>query len=116
MKFAHSLRATAMLPLCALFAGCVSTSIANDVPQCDRLVPPNLLAHVPSADIPETLQLPDGHDDAQPWQVGFLEQTANLVVANGHKEAVAHIYQSCLANHREALARARRGFFGRLFH
>ena len=74
-----------------------------------------LVAPVPSAPIPETRQLPDGHDDAQPWQVGFLEQTANLVVANGHKGAVEHIYRTCLENHRTALRRSRRGFFGRLF-
>ena len=108
-------RAIAMLLLSAPLVGCVSTAIQNDVPDCARLIPKSLLADTPAADLPEARQLPDGHDDAQPWQVGFVEQTGQLEIANAKTPAVDHIYRECLAMHREALKRSSRGFFGRLF-
>lgn len=67
-----------------------------------------LLEAVPAAELPEARQLPDGHDDAQPWQVGFVEQTGQLEKANERAPAVNHIYRSCLEMHREALRRSRR--------
>lgn len=74
-----------------------------------------LLQAVDSAPVPEARQLPDGHDDAQPWQVGYLEQTGQLEKANERPPAVDHIYRTCLQLHRDALRRSQRGFFGRLF-
>lgn len=115
MKSAHSLRAIAMTLLFAPLVGCVSTSIANDVPRCEGLIPAMLLEPVPPADIPEARQLPDGHDDAQPWQEGYLLQTGQLEKANERAPAVNHIYASCLEMHRTALRRSSRGFLGRLF-
>lgn len=103
-----------VFPILLLLSGCVSTSIANDVPDCQRLIPASLLADTPPADLPEARQLPDGHDDAQPWQVGFIEQTGQLEKANERAPAVDHIYRECLAMHRDALKRAKRGFIGRL--
>jgi hypothetical protein len=85
------------------------------VPRCEELIPSALLEAVPSADLPEARQLPDGHDDAQPWQVGYVEQTGQLEKANERPPAVDHIYRTCLRLHREALERSQRGFFGRIF-
>lgn len=114
MKYDLRLRATAMLLLSVPLAGCVSTAISNDVPACEELIPESLLAETPAADLPDARQLPDGHDDAQPWQVGFVEQTGQLEIANARTPAVNHIYRRCLELHRDALRRSRRGFFGRL--
>lgn len=78
------------------------------------MVPKSLLEPTPGADIPATRQLPDGHDDAQPWQTGFLEQTGQLEKANEKAPAVDHIYRECLALHREAVKRSRPKFLGLL--
>lgn len=101
----------------ALLSGCITAGgvIANDVPPCERLIPTNLLAETPPAQLPSALKLPDGHDDAQPWQVGFLEQTGQLEIANTKAPAVDHIYRTCLEMHRERLKKDSRGFLGRLF-
>lgn len=114
MRYSLSLPATATLLLATPLAGCVRTAIANDVPRCEELVPASLLEPVPPADLPEARQLPDGHDDAQPWQVGFIEQTGQLEKATERPAAVDHIYRTCLALHRRALQRSQRGFLGRL--
>lgn len=87
---------------------------ANDVPPCEELVPPSLLEETPPADLPESAKLTDGHDDARPWQRGFVEQTGQLEKANGRTGAVDHIYRVCLVQHRKALKRSNRGFVGRL--
>jgi hypothetical protein len=59
-------------------------------------------------------KLPDGHDNAKPWQVGFVGQSGQLMIANEKPPAVDHIYRECLNLHREALARSQRGWFARL--
>jgi hypothetical protein len=76
------------------------------------VVPRSLLEATPPADLPAARQLPDGHDDAQPWQTGFLEQTAQLEKANEKPGAVDHIYRECLALHREAARKSRPKFLG----
>lgn len=117
MKSALGLRAIATTLLFAPLAGCVSTSIANDVPDCAALIPSMLLEAVPAVEVPEARTVPGTDiDDAQPWQIGYLEQTGQLMKANERAPAVDHIYRTCLRLHREALARSQRGFFGRLFH
>ena len=103
--------AIAIIAACNL-SGCISTSINSNVPECERVIPPSLLAETPPADIPIARQLPDGHDDAQPWQVGFVEQTGQLQIANTKAPAVDHIYRECLALHRAAIKRARPKFLG----
>ena len=115
MKSGNSQRVIAMMPLFALLAGCVNTTILNDVPHCERLISPDLKARVEPAPLPEARQLPDGHDDAQPWQEGFAIQTTRLGDANGRTETVDFIYRNCLDMHREQLQRSKRGFFARLF-
>jgi hypothetical protein len=85
------------------------------VPRCEDLIPQSLLAPTEAVELPEARQLEDGHDDAQPWQIGFIAQTGQLEKANERPPAVDHIYRKCLEMHRAALAKANRGFFGRLF-
>lgn len=111
------LRSLFVLAGALALGGCFTTSgiVANDVPECERLIPASLLAETPGADLPQARKLPDGHDDAQPWQVGFTEQTGQLEVANTKPPAVDHIYRECLKTHRERLERDTKGFFGRLF-
>jgi hypothetical protein len=82
------------------------------VPECARLIPASLLTDTPPADLPALTYLPDGHDDAAPWQIGFIEQTGQLQKANEKAPAVDHIYRECLALHRDAQKRARPMFLG----
>lgn len=113
MRSCRARLATATLPLFALLAGCGHIAVTGGVPDCGRLIPPSLLAATPSAPLPEARQLPDGHDDAQPWQVGFIEQTGQLEKANERAPAVDHIYRNCLDVHRENFERdTRRRFLG----
>lgn len=97
-------------------AGCMTTSISNDVPQCERLVPVSLVAPVEGVDIPAPENWQDGHEKAEPWMLGYLGQSGQLDKANDKSVAVDHIYRTCLVLHREALAKSKRGFFGRLFN
>jgi hypothetical protein len=91
-----------------MLAGCVTTPVIGDIPQCERLVPPVLVAPTESVEVPDS-------EDALPWQQAFNGQTGQLDKANDKAPAVDHIYRTCLVLHREALARSKRGFFGRLF-
>lgn len=84
------------------------------MPDCPKLIPQSLLDPVEGVELPEARQLPDGHDDAQPWQEGFIGQTGQLEKANENPKAVDHIYRECLAMHRQALKRSQRGFLARL--
>lgn len=95
--------------------GCATYSLSNDVPECARLIPASLLKPVEGVDIPAPVNWPDGHEQAEPWELGYLGQTGQLDKANENAPAVDHIYRTCLELHREALKRSQRGFFGRLF-
>ncbi len=85
------------------------------MPQCERLIPASLLETTPFADLPVSAKLADGHDDARPWQAGFIEQTGQKQIADAKAPAVDHIYRACLEMHREQLKKDTRGFFGRIF-
>lgn len=115
MKYALPLKASAAALLSTLLAGCASTAITNDVPECERLIPQSLLQPVEAVDLPEPAAHPDGHEQAQPWQEAFFGQSVQLEKANERPPAIDHIYRECLALHRKALKRSNRGFFGRLF-
>lgn len=104
-----------LIPALALLSGCVSTSISNDVPECERLVPPGLVAATEGVAMPESRLHPDGHQDAAPYIEGFVGQSGRLEIANTRPAAVDHIYRTCLQIHRERLRRSSRGFIGRLF-
>lgn len=68
-----------------------------------------------ASDIPVSAKLPDGHDDARPWQNGFVEQTGQLEKANDRAGNIDHIYVECLKLHRERLDQDTGGFFSRIF-
>ncbi len=104
-----------LVVLAALLGGCTTVPITNDVPQCDRLVPAALRARTAPVDLPVPAQHSDGHQDALPWQEGFIGQTGQLDKANDRGDGIDHIYRTCLELHGEALDRSKRGFFARLF-
>lgn len=91
-----------------LLSGCTTTPVYGDIPECERMIPGSLTAPTPGVPIPES-------EEAEPWMQAFVGQTGQLDKANDKAPAVDHIYRTCLVLHREALARAKRGFFGRLF-
>jgi hypothetical protein len=101
-----------------LLSGCAtfgSASVYGDVPECERLIPPDLKSKVAGVPIPDGEVWPDGHEKAEPWQKAFLGQTGQLDKANDRTASVDYIYAMCLKMHREALQKAKRGFFGRIF-
>lgn len=82
------------------------------MPHCERLIPSMLTLPVEHWPVPDAKKLPDGHDDAQPWQEGFVGEGGQLDKANDRAPAVDHIYRTCLDMHREALKAARPKFLG----
>lgn len=99
---------------CGVF-GLGSTPVYGEIPECELLIPPQLKAPVDPAPMPQDELWPDGREKAEPWQQGWLEQTGQLDKANERPAAIDHIYSGCLQMHRNALKKAKRGFFGRLF-
>tara|TARA_R110000782_G_scaffold29493_1_gene73261 strand:- start:151 stop:507 length:357 start_codon:yes stop_codon:yes gene_type:complete len=103
------LRAIAMMMLCVPLAACGATIRLGDVPQCYRLVQASgLLEETPPTELPTGAKLPDGHDDARPWQAGFIGQTGQLEKSNVDKGGAARVMRTCEDLHREALAKATR--------
>lgn len=101
-----------LAPLTAIsLSGCATFSSApvyGEIPECERLIPASLKADVPGVPIPES-------EEAEAWMQAFIGQTGQLDKANERPDAIDHIYSTCLKMHRDALKRAKRGFFGRLF-
>lgn len=89
-------------------AGCTTTPVYGDIPECDRLVPASLKEPVAGVPIPES-------EEAEAWMTAFVGQSGQLDKANERAPAVDHIYKTCLDLHRDALNKSKRGFFGRLF-
>lgn len=100
----------------AAVSGCSTTPVYGTIPECDRLIPPEMRKRTAPADLPTPANHPDGHEIAEPWMVALLGQTAQLDKANDRAAGIDHIYAECLRQHREALERTKRGFFGRLFN
>lgn len=94
-----------------LLAGCAtfgSAPVYGEIPECERLIPASLKTAVPGVPIPDS-------EEAELWMQAFIGQTGQLDKANERPEAIDHIYSTCLKMHREALRKAKRGFFGRIF-
>lgn len=105
------LRSVAICLCCIALTGCAtfgSAPVYGDIPDCPLLVPPMLLEDVPGVPIPDS-------EEAEPWMQAFIGQTGQLDKANERPKAVQHINKTCLDMHRDALKKAKRGFFGRLF-
>lgn len=79
---------------------------------CSTLVPSEWRRGVTPADLPVSAKLPDGHDDARPWQAGFVAQTGQLEIANGRLPDALGIVERCEARDAAAVKRARRNFLG----
>ena len=104
--------ATAMLLLTVPLAGCARTVIQANASPCSALLPSEWLNGVPPADMPESAKLDDGHDDARPWQAGFVAQTGQLEIANDRYGAAVGIVSRCEARDAAAVKRARPRFLG----
>jgi hypothetical protein len=103
--------ASAAVVLTVSLCGCAtfgSPTVYGEIPECERLIPPQLKEPVPSVAIP-------GGEDAEAWMQAFVGQTGALDKANERAPAVDHIYRTCLQLHRSALERSRRGFLARIF-
>lgn len=103
--------------LLAVFAlgGCVSSNVIPNAAHCGSLIPPSMLKPTTPVDLPEPKQHADGHQDAEPWMVGFLGQTGQLDKANDRADGINYIYSQCERLNGEAISKSRHGFFGRLF-
>jgi len=62
--------------------------------------------------MPESAKLADGHDDARPWQAGFVAQTGALETANGRYVDAVGIVGRCEARDAKAVAKAKPRFLG----
>lgn len=111
MRSGKPLLATAMTLLCAPLAGCVATAISPDAVRCSELLPNSWDKGVDSVDLPETAKLPDGHDDARPWQEGFVGQTGRLEMSNGRYQDGIGIVRRCEERNAAAVKKARRRIF-----
>jgi hypothetical protein len=113
MQSRTRLRAIAMTLLSAKLASCAPLAVQTDVGSfCSQLVPTAWANGVPTADLPVPGKLSDGHDDARPWQQGFLEQTGQLEKANDRQRDTLQIFQTCEKMKADALKRStRRGIF-----
>jgi hypothetical protein len=75
-------------------------------------LPNSWLNGVPPADMPTGAKLPDGHDEARPWQSGFVEQTGQLEVANGRYADAVGIVSRCEVRDAAAVKKARPKLLG----
>lgn len=86
--------------------------VQSNASSCSALLPSEWLAGVDPAALPVPGKLADGHDDARPWQLGFVQQTGQLEIANGRYADAIGIVQRCEARDAEAVKRARRRVLG----
>jgi hypothetical protein len=70
---------------------------------------------VPPVDLPESAKLADGHDDARPWQAGFVGQTGQLEAANGRYADAVGIVSRCEARDAAAVKKAKPKLLGTFF-
>lgn len=96
------LPATAMLLPIALLAGCAATVVRGGASNCSDLLPAEWEKGVEPVEQPVSAKLPDGHDDARPWQAGFVGQTGQLEKANGRTSDAIGITRRCEARDRAA--------------
>lgn len=97
----------------AILGGCAPIVVQGMAGSCSRYVPPSMWAPVPPADLPDAVELPDGHDDAAPWQKGFIEQSGQLEKANSKPADIKYIVTTCEADQATALKRdTRRSILG----
>ena len=107
----HPVKSLIAAPLLLMVSSCAtfgSAPVYGEIPECELLVPQYLKDPVLGVAIPDS-------EEAEPWMQAFVGQTGQLDKANERPTAIDHIYSTCLQMHRNALKRAKRGFFGRLF-
>ena len=106
MRSIMRLRAMATPLLIAPLAGCAATVIRPAASPCSALLPNSWLEGVPPAALPLSAKLADGHDDARPWQSGFVAQTGQLELANGRYADAVGLVQRCEARDAAAVKKA----------
>ncbi len=106
------LRAIATTLLIVPLAGCAATVIAPSASLCSDLLPSSWLEGIPPAPLPDSAKLADGHDDARPWQKGFVEQSGQLEAANGRYVDAVGLVGRCEERDAKAVAKARPKFLG----
>jgi hypothetical protein len=111
-RYAPRLAATAMLLPIALLAGCAATVVQSGASRCSGLLPTEWDKGVAAADLPASAKLSDGHDDARPWQAGFVGQTGQLEIANSRYVDGLGIIRRCEDRDAAAVKAAGRKRFG----
>lgn len=101
-----SIKAAAIAALWAV-SGCTSTVIQSSASPCSQLLPSSWEKGVEAVDIPTSAKLADGHDDARPWQSGFVAQTGQLEIANGRYVDAVGIVSRCEVRDAAAVKQAR---------
>lgn len=76
------------------------------------MLPNSWLAGVAPVEMPLSAKLADGHDDARPWQSGFIGQTGQLEIANGRYVDAIGIVERCEARDAKAIRKARPKLLG----
>ena len=107
MRSTLRLLAIPMMLLTVPLAGCAHTVIQANASPCSALLPDAWRAGVQPVGLPESAKLADGHDDARPWQSGFVGQTGQLEVANDRYGAAVGIVERCEARDAAAVKKAR---------
>jgi hypothetical protein len=67
---------------------------------------------VSPVDLPESAKLPNGDDDARPWQKGFVGQTGQLETSNDRYGAAVGIVSRCEARDAAAAQKSRPKILG----
>ncbi len=104
-----------MMLLSVNLAGCAAIVTRGVAGNCSALVPPSWKDGVPPVDLPVAAKLPNGDDDARPWQKGFVGQTGQLEKANDRTGDTMHIFSTCEQMQAEALKTATRKRFLGIF-
>lgn len=112
MRSTKLLLAIPTMLLTVPLAGCAHIAIQANASPCSALLPNSWLDGVAPVDMPQSAKLPDGHDDARPWQAGFLGQTGQLEVANGRYVDAVGIVGRCEARDAAAVKKAKPRFLG----
>lgn len=107
MRSGMRLRAIVTMLLSVPLAGCLRTPVVAGASPCSALLPSDWLAGVAAVDLPTSAKLPDGHDDARPWQEGFIGQTGQLQIANDRYSAAVGIVGRCEARDAAVVAKKR---------
>lgn len=93
--------------LTSLCAGCVPIVIQSAAGNCGRYIPDAWRQPVELGDPPVSAKLADGHDDARPWQSGYVVLLGKVEQMIDRDAAKDHIRDTCEADQAAALKKSR---------